>query len=70
MDSDNPDDDNTFKNDKLQFVMIFIGIFNLIFLFACGYLVYKVHKLVKNSDYPQLFSIISIFLSIFCKLML
>lgn len=60
--------DDTFKNDKLQFMMILIGVFNIVFLITCGYLVYKVYKLVKTTDLPQLFSIVSIFMSIFCKL--
>eukprot|EP00347_Sterkiella_histriomuscorum_P019441 403341617 len=44
--------------------MILIGIFNVVFLITLGYLVFKVYKLVKNTDLPQLFSISSLFLSL------
>ena len=47
--------------------MIFIGVFNVVMLFLCGYLVFRVYKLVKTTDLPQLLSIISIFLSLACK---
>ncbi|CDW91462.1 UNKNOWN [Stylonychia lemnae] len=57
------DSDNT--NDKLSFIMILIGVFNFVFLCVSAHLVYKIQRLIKFTDIPQLLSITSIFLSIF-----
>ena len=56
-----PEDE--FEYDKVQFVMIFMGVINLTLQIASGYLVILVYKLIKFTDLPQLLSVCFIHLS-------
>ena len=57
-------DEQDFKYDKVEYVMIGLGIIHLFFVIITAILVYKVYKLVKFRDLPILLSIFSVFLSL------
>lgn len=57
-------DEQDFKYDKVEYVMIGLGIIHLFFVIITAVLVYKVYKLVKFRDLPILLSIFSVFLSL------
>ena len=48
-------------------VMAIQGFISIVLLFVAALLVYKVYKLVKFTDIPQLFSVLSIFMSLVCN---
>ena len=57
-------DEQDFKYDKVEYVMIGLGIIHLFFVTITAILVYKVYRLVKFRDIPILLSIFSVFLSL------
>jgi hypothetical protein len=61
-------DEQDFKYDKVEFVMIGLGIIHLFFVTITAILVIKVYKLVKFRDLPILLSIFSVFLSLLSKI--
>ena len=52
---------------RVTTVMAIPGFISVVLLFVAALLVYKVYKLVKFTDIPQLFSVLSIFMSLVCK---
>ena len=52
---------------RVTTVMAIQGFVSIVLLFVAALLVYKVYKLVKFTDIPQLFSVLSIFMSLVCN---
>ena len=52
---------------RVTTVMAIQGFISVVLLFVAALLVYKVYKLVKFTDIPQLFSVLSIFMSLICN---
>ena len=52
---------------RVTTVMAIQGFISVVLLFVAALLVYKVYKLVKFTDIPQLFSVLSIFMSLACN---
>ena len=52
---------------RVTTVMAIQGFISVVLLFVAALLVYKVYKLVKFTDIPQLFSVLSIFMSLVCN---
>ena len=68
---DSDEDDGVHRSVvKLDIVMFILGVITTIFYIFSAYLIYKVFKLIRFTDKPQLLSVIGIFLSLNCKFIL